>query len=64
MRKPVGITVPYREVGFKTLEEQVKEVEKRVIKLENLYEENRSVQAKAKGRDSGAADATTPVQRS
>jgi len=64
VRKPVGITVPYREVGFKTLEEQVKELEKRVIKLEKLYEANRPVQTKAKGRDSGAADATTPVQRS
>lgn len=64
MRKPIGITVPYREVGYKTIEEQVKALEKRIIKLEKLYEENRSIQAKAKGRDSGAADATTPVQRS
>jgi len=52
VRKPIGITVPYREVGFKTLEEQVKELEKRVIKLEKLYEENRSVQAKAQSSKS------------
>ena len=47
MRKPIGITVPYREVGYQTLEEKVKELEKRIIKLEKLYEANRPVQTKA-----------------
>jgi hypothetical protein len=39
MRKPVGITVPYREVGYqepiKLLEQKVKELEKRIERLEN-----------------------------
>ena len=38
MRKPIGITVPYREVGYKepikVLEEKVKELEKRIEQLE------------------------------
>ena len=38
MRKPVGITVPYREVGYKepmkALEEKVKALEARIAKLE------------------------------
>jgi len=38
MRKPVGITVPYREVGYKdpikVLEEKLKALEARVVKLE------------------------------
>ena len=38
MRKPVGITVPYREVGFKdpikVLEEKIKALEARIAKLE------------------------------
>ena len=38
MRKPIGITVPYREVGYKepikVLEEKVKALEKRIEKLE------------------------------
>ena len=39
MRKPIGITVPYREVGykedaFKVLEEKVKALEKRIEQLE------------------------------
>jgi polyhydroxyalkanoate synthesis regulator phasin len=38
MRKAVGITVPYREVGYKEpiklLEEKVKELEKRIEQLE------------------------------
>lgn len=38
MRKPIGITVPYREVGFKdpikVLEEKLKALEKRIEKLE------------------------------
>lgn len=46
MRKPIGITVPYREVGFKTLEERVAALEKRIAKLEELYEANRPVQTK------------------
>ena len=37
-RKPIGITVPYREVGYKdpikVLEEKVKALEKRIEKLE------------------------------
>jgi polyhydroxyalkanoate synthesis regulator phasin len=38
MRKPIGITVPYREIGYKepikVLEEKVKALEKRIEKLE------------------------------
>jgi hypothetical protein len=40
MRKPIGITVPYREVGYKEkptieeLEKKLKELEKRIEKLE------------------------------
>ena len=38
MRKPIGVTVPYREVGYKepikVLEEKVKALEKRIEKLE------------------------------
>jgi hypothetical protein len=38
MRKPIGITVPYREVKFKdpikVLEEKVKALEARIAKLE------------------------------
>ena len=38
MRKPIGITVPYREVGYqepiKVLEEKVKALEKRIEQLE------------------------------
>ena len=49
MRKPIGITMPYREVGFKTLEERVKALEERITKLEKLYEANRPVQTKAEG---------------
>jgi polyhydroxyalkanoate synthesis regulator phasin len=37
-RKPVGLTVPYREIGYKepikVLEEKVKALEKRIEKLE------------------------------
>ena len=37
-RKPIGLTVPYREVGYKepikVLEEKVKALEKRIEKLE------------------------------
>ena len=57
MRKPIGITAPWRKVGFKTLEE-------RVTKLEKLYEEIRSLQAKTQSRESGTTDAKAPVQRS
>jgi polyhydroxyalkanoate synthesis regulator phasin len=38
MRKPIGVTVPYREIGYKepikVLEEKVKALEKRIEKLE------------------------------
>jgi chaperonin cofactor prefoldin len=39
MRKPIGIIVPYREVGYKedvikVLEEKVKALEKRIEQLE------------------------------
>jgi hypothetical protein len=47
MRKPIGVTVPYREVGFKedyksghadspilNLEKKLKELEERIAKLE------------------------------
>jgi len=38
MRKPFGITVPHREVGYKdpikVLEDKVKQLEARVAKLE------------------------------
>lgn len=38
MRKPIGITVPYREVGhkdpIKVLEEKIKALEARIVKLE------------------------------
>ena len=38
MRKPIGITVPYREIGYKepikVLEEKIKALEKRIEKLE------------------------------
>ena len=38
MRKPIGITVPYREIGYKdpikVLEEKVKALEKRIEQLE------------------------------
>lgn len=38
MRRPVGLTVPYREVGYKdplkVLEEKIKALEARVAKLE------------------------------
>lgn len=38
MRKPVGVTVPYREIGYKepikVLEEKVKALEARIAKLE------------------------------
>jgi polyhydroxyalkanoate synthesis regulator phasin len=38
MRKPIGITVPYREVGYKEpikeLEEKLKALEKRIEQLE------------------------------
>lgn len=40
MRKPVGITIPYREVGYKEkptieqLEKKVKDLEKRIELLE------------------------------
>jgi hypothetical protein len=57
MRKPIGITVPYREVGFKTLEE-------RIARLEKLYDEIRALQTKAESRKGGTADAKAPVQRS
>ena len=37
-RKPIGLTVPYREVGYKepikVLEEKIKELEERIKKLE------------------------------
>ena len=37
-RKPIGLTVPYREVGYKepikVLEEKVKALEQRIEKLE------------------------------
>lgn len=56
MRKPVGITVPYREVGFKTLEE-------RVTRLEKLYDEIRTLQTKAESSKGGTADAKAPVQQ-
>jgi polyhydroxyalkanoate synthesis regulator phasin len=44
MRKPIGITVPYREVGYKedpikVLEEKVKALEKRVEQLEKQRKE-------------------------
>jgi hypothetical protein len=64
VRKPIGITVPYREVGFKTLEERVKALEERITKLEKLYEANRPVQTKAESSKGGADDTTAPVQRS
>ena len=40
MRKPIGITVPYREIGYKEkptleqLQKMVKDLEKRIEKLE------------------------------
>jgi polyhydroxyalkanoate synthesis regulator phasin len=38
MRKPIGVTVPYREIGYKepikVLEEKIKALEKRIEKLE------------------------------
>ena len=64
MRKPIGITAPWREVGFKTLEQQVEELKARVTKLEKLYEENRPVQTKTQSREGGTTDATASVQRS
>jgi hypothetical protein len=37
-RKPIGLTVPYREIGYKepikVLEEKIKALEKRIEKLE------------------------------
>ena len=37
-RKPIGITVPYREIGYKdplkVLEEKIKALEARIAKLE------------------------------
>ena len=46
MRKPIGITVPYREVGYKedamkVLEDKVKSLEKRVEQLEKLLKEKK-----------------------
>lgn len=46
MRKPIGITVPYREVGYKedamkVLEDKVKSLEKRVVQLEKLLKEKK-----------------------
>ena len=43
-RKPIGLTVPYREVGYKepstlaALEKQIKELKQRVEKLEKQVE--------------------------
>jgi hypothetical protein len=44
VRKPIGITVPYREVGYKEdamkmLEEKVKALEKRIEQLEKQRKE-------------------------
>jgi polyhydroxyalkanoate synthesis regulator phasin len=44
MRKPFGITIPYREVGYKedamkVLEEKVKALEKRIEQLEKQRKE-------------------------
>lgn len=46
MRKPIGITVPYREVGYKenavkSLEDKVKLLEKRVEQLEKQLKEKK-----------------------
>ena len=46
MRKPIGITVPYREVEYKenamkVLEDKVKSLEKRVEQLEKLLKEKK-----------------------
>lgn len=44
-RKPIGITVPYREIGYKdpikVLEEKVKALEKRVKQLEQQNDRTR-----------------------
>lgn len=46
MRKPIGITVPYREVGYKenavkVLEDKIKVLEKRVEQLEKQLKEKK-----------------------
>ena len=46
MRKPIGITVPYREVGYKEnavkiLEDKVKLLEKRIEQLEKQLKEKK-----------------------
>jgi hypothetical protein len=50
-RKPIGITVPYREVGYKEketllkqLEQQVKSLTKRVTELEKQNAQTKQVQ--------------------
>ena len=46
MRKPIGLTVPYREVGYKentekVLSDKVKALEKRVEQLEKQLKEKK-----------------------
>ena len=46
MRKPIGITVPYREVGYKenavkVLEDKIKVLEKRVEQLEKQLKDKK-----------------------
>lgn len=47
MRKPIGITVPYREVGYRepttlaALEQKIKALELRVKQLEQNYDRTR-----------------------
>jgi polyhydroxyalkanoate synthesis regulator phasin len=42
-RKPIGLTIPYREIGYKepikALEEKVKALEKRINQLEKQRKE-------------------------
>lgn len=46
-RRPIGLTVPYREVGYKEpptmqeLEKKIKQLEERIKKLEQQHEEKK-----------------------
>jgi hypothetical protein len=54
-RKPIGITVPYREVGYKEketllkqLEKQVKSLTERVTQLEKTNAQTKQVQTEGR----------------
>jgi hypothetical protein len=54
-RKPIGITVPYREVGYKEketllkqLEKQVKSLTERVTQLEKANAQTKQVQTEGR----------------